>query len=77
MSSTRKEAAFCAQVLLKVRVAELNRTSLREIGADWLAVDPSTGNIVGTQIGGAGVGATSTLSKGTGLTASATATRPC
>jgi pilus assembly protein CpaC len=62
------------QVLLKVRVAELNRTSLREIGADWLAVDPSTGNIVGTQIGGAGVGATSTLSQGTGLTASATAT---
>jgi pilus assembly protein CpaC len=62
------------QVLLKVRVAELNRTSLREIGADWLAVDPSTGNIVGTQIGGAGVGATSTLAQGTGLTASATAT---
>jgi pilus assembly protein CpaC len=62
------------QVLLKVRVAELNRTSLREIGADWLAVDPSTGNIVGTQIGGAGVGATSTLAQSTGLTASATAT---
>jgi pilus assembly protein CpaC len=62
------------QVLLKVRVAELNRTSLREIGADWLAVDPSTGNIVGTQIGGAGVGATSTLAQGTGLVATATAT---
>jgi pilus assembly protein CpaC len=62
------------QVLLKVRVAELNRTSLREIGADWLAVDPNSGAIVGTQIGGAGVGATSTLAQGTGLTATATAT---
>jgi pilus assembly protein CpaC len=62
------------QVLLKVRVAELNRTSLREIGADWLAVDPSTGNIVGTQIGGAGVGATSMLARATGLSATATAT---
>ena len=62
------------QVLLKVRVAELNRTAMRTIGADWLAVDPSTGNIVGTQIGGAGVGAVSTLARGTGLSATATAT---
>jgi pilus assembly protein CpaC len=40
------------QVLLKVRIAELNRTRLREIGADILQVDPDTGNILGTQIAG-------------------------
>jgi pilus assembly protein CpaC len=52
------------QVLLKVRIGELDRTALRQIGADWLAVDPSSGAIVGTQIGGAGIGATATLSHG-------------
>ena len=41
------------QVLLKVRVAELNRTALRNIGANFLAVDQSTGAIIGTQIAGA------------------------
>lgn len=40
------------QVLLKVRVAELNRTALRNIGANFLAVDQSTGAIFGTQIAG-------------------------
>jgi pilus assembly protein CpaC len=50
------------QVLLKVRVAELNRTAMRQIGADILAVDPHSGAIVGTQIGGAaGISATGTL----------------
>ena len=39
------------QVLLKVRIAELNRTSLRQIGANFLGVDPRNGAIVGTQIG--------------------------
>jgi pilus assembly protein CpaC len=39
--------------MLKVRIAELNRRALREVGADLLAVDPDTGNIIGTQIGGA------------------------
>jgi pilus assembly protein CpaC len=43
------------QVLLKVRVAELNRTGLRQIGGDFLSIDPDTGAIVGTQIGGSGV----------------------
>ncbi len=38
------------QVMLKVRVAELNRTALRNIGANFLGVDPSTGAIVGSQI---------------------------
>jgi pilus assembly protein CpaC len=50
------------QVLLKVRVAELNRTGMREIGADWLVVDPETGTIAGTQIGGATIQADSTQS---------------
>jgi pilus assembly protein CpaC len=40
------------QVMLKVRIAELNRTALREIGADIMAVDPSSGTIVGTSIAG-------------------------
>lgn len=43
------------QVLLKVRIAELNRTALRQIGGDFLAIDKSTGAILGTQIGGANV----------------------
>jgi pilus assembly protein CpaC len=49
------------QVLLKVRVAELNRTGMREIGADWLVVDAETGTITGTQIGGATIQADGTL----------------
>jgi pilus assembly protein CpaC len=40
------------QVLLKVRVAELNRSAMRQIGANFLGVDPSTGAIVGSQIAG-------------------------
>jgi len=40
------------QVLLKVQVAELNRTALRHIGANFLGVDPATGAIVGTQVTG-------------------------
>lgn len=40
------------QVLLKVRVAELNRTALREIGADWIGADKGSGSIFGTQIAG-------------------------
>lgn len=40
------------QVMLQVRIAELNRTAMRQIGSDILKVDPSTGNILGTQIGG-------------------------
>jgi pilus assembly protein CpaC len=43
------------QVLLKVRVAELNRTAMRQIGGDILGIDPNTGAIIGTQIGGTGV----------------------
>jgi pilus assembly protein CpaC len=35
-----------------VRIAELNRTALRRIGANFLGVDPRTGGIVGSSIGG-------------------------
>ncbi|HEX8203235.1 MAG TPA: pilus assembly protein CpaC, partial [Isosphaeraceae bacterium] len=59
------------QVLLKVRVAELNRSGLRRIGADILAQIPEFGALLGTRIGGAGVNTTSTL---TGRAFDATAT---
>jgi pilus assembly protein CpaC len=49
------------QVLLKVRIAELNRTAMRRIGSDFLAVDQKNGVIVGSQIGGANVSATGTF----------------
>ena len=42
------------QVLLKVRVAELNRTGFREIGADFLGAVPALGGLFGTQIAGSG-----------------------
>ena len=40
------------QVMLKVRIAELNRTAMRRIGANFLGVDPRTGAIVGSSIAG-------------------------
>ena len=43
------------QVLLKVRVAELNRTGFRQIGADFLATIPEFGALFGTQIAGNGL----------------------
>jgi pilus assembly protein CpaC len=43
------------QILLKVRIAELDRTALRQIGGDLLAINPATGATIGTQIGGAAV----------------------
>src|SRR5262249_345997 len=55
------------QVLLKVRVAELNRTALREIGADLIFANPGTGTISGTQIGGAVIKASAVFSPLTGL----------
>ena len=35
-----------------MRIAELNRTSLRQIGSNFLGVDPKTGAIVGSSIAG-------------------------
>jgi pilus assembly protein CpaC len=60
------------QVLLKVRVAELNRTALRQIGADLLAINPRSGAIVGTQIGGAAVSGIATATGFTNLMGLAT-----
>lgn len=39
------------QIMLQVRVAELNRTGLRAIGADWL-IGSSKGSVLGTSISG-------------------------
>jgi pilus assembly protein CpaC len=61
------------QILLKVRIAELNRTAMRSIGADWLVLDPESGLILGTQIGrAAAVSASGTAVGRTGLHAVAT-----
>jgi pilus assembly protein CpaC len=48
------------QVMLQVRIAELNRTALRRVGADLLYKSPS-GNIIGTNIAGSGVTAAGLL----------------
>ena len=57
------------QVLLQVKIGELNRTGLREIGSDWFVQWGQNGNKIGTQI----AGATQTLNGLTGLGSSATA----
>lgn len=59
------------QVLLKVRIAELNRSALRRIGSNFLGVDPDTGAIVGSQIGSSvgAVGTIAELAEVTGATA--------
>jgi pilus assembly protein CpaC len=48
------------QVMLQVRVAELNRTALRQIGADLLYKSPG-GNLIGTNVAGSGVSAAGLL----------------
>src|SRR5208283_116435 len=58
------------QVMLQVRVAELDRTAMRQIGADMLGVNPSTGNIYGTNIAGSTITASGLLGLG-GLTSAA------
>jgi pilus assembly protein CpaC len=52
------------QVLLKVRVAELNRSALRQIGADWTILNPKNLNMVSTAIGGATVVGNGTVAGG-------------
>jgi len=46
------------QVMLKVRVAELNRTAFRQVGADFLAEVPGAGALFGSQIAGNGFAGT-------------------
>lgn len=48
------------QIMLQVRVAELNKTGMREIGADWI-FGSSNGNVVGTNISGNSVTAKGTM----------------
>jgi pilus assembly protein CpaC len=66
------------QVLLKVRVAEMNRTALRQVGADFLASIPQFHSLIGTQIAGngfagsLGTGAAGTVKSGLGLGPEAT-----
>jgi pilus assembly protein CpaC len=43
------------QVLLKVRIAELNRTAMREIGADLIYLNRASGSLVGTNVGSGAV----------------------
>src|SRR5206468_8176120 len=54
------------QVMLKVRIAELNRTGLRQIGADWIYKGDST--LIGTKIASNSGGASVTAGGGAGLT---------
>ncbi len=59
------------QVLLKVRIAELNRTAMRSIGSDFLAFNTSAGNVVGSSLGNSTVTAAGNLA-GSNFLASAT-----
>jgi pilus assembly protein CpaC len=64
------------QVLLKVRIAELNRTALRQIGADSLFSDARDGVILGTQIGGSAVAASAAVAANTFVGAASTSLSP-
>ena len=55
------------QVLLKVRVAELNRTAMRQIGANALGINSKYGSIFGTQIGSPATGSAGSSATGPGL----------
>jgi pilus assembly protein CpaC len=55
------------QVLLKVRVAELNRTGFRQIGADLLGVNPPGEAVLGTNIAGSPLTANATAKGPPGL----------
>ena len=50
------------QVLLKVRVAEMNRTAMREIGADFLTFDHTSPLSIGTGLGNANINGAGTFS---------------
>lgn len=58
------------QIMLQVRVAELNRTGMREVGADWIFASEN-GNVVGTNISGNSVTARGTVG-GSGLSSAGT-----
>ena len=52
------------QVLLKVRIAELNRDAFRQVGGNLLGVDRRSGSILGTQVGGSNVAAIGAVNTG-------------
>ncbi len=52
------------QVSLQVRIAEINRTALREIGNDFLFIDSESGNSIGTAIAGTAASAMTALGVG-------------
>ena len=56
------------QVLLKVRVAELNRTAFRNIGADFVASIPQFNTVFGSQIAGNGFNGSDGLDLGANAT---------
>jgi pilus assembly protein CpaC len=63
------------QVLLKVRVAELDRTAMREIGADFLSFDKASPLAVGTNLGNSSMiasGGFNSVGNAAALTISAT-----
>lgn len=62
------------QVLLKVRVAELNRTAVRSIGSDIMGVSPTSGNMIGTLLGN-GIGTATGTSAAAGLAGAFTETQ--
>lgn len=49
------------QVMLQVRIAELNRTGLRQIGSDLFGVHPGTGSLYGSKLGVSSATASSVL----------------
>jgi pilus assembly protein CpaC len=49
------------QVLLKVRVAELNRTAMREIGTDWMWLGSGGKGVAGTTLGNGSITAGSSV----------------
>lgn len=58
------------QIMLQVRVAELNRTGMREVGADWIFAS-NNGDVIGTNISGNVVTAQGTVGRD-GLSSSGT-----
>jgi pilus assembly protein CpaC len=64
------------QVLLKVRVAELNRTATRFIGADVLSFFTSTQTALGTSLGNSTVAATGALTGHNFITSASTTNIP-
>ena len=64
------------QILLKVRIAEMNRTALRNIGADFLAFNTKNGMAIGSSLGNSTVNSSGSLSGNVFNTAASLANVP-